>query len=128
MRYHTNMKKNQQIAQSQPLALLGGISPETFLKEYWHKKPLLIRGAIPAFEGLLSPNELAGLACEDDVQSRIVSFDKNQWQCEQGPFSEKRFAKLPVRDWTLLVQSVNHHMQEASDLLQQFNFVPPALS
>ena len=126
MRYHTNMKKNQQIAQSQPLALLGDISPETFLKEYWHKKPLLIRGAIPAFEGLLTPNELAGLACEDDVQSRIVSFDKNQWQCEQGPFSEKRFAKLPVRDWTLLVQSVNHHMQEASDLLQQFNFIPQA--
>lgn len=120
------MKKNQVNHHSQPITLLGGMSPETFLKEYWHKKPLLIRGAIPHFEGLLTPNELAGLACEEDVQSRLISFVKNQWKCEQGPFAEKRFAKLPERDWTLLVQSVNHHLQEASDLLQAFNFIPHA--
>ena len=125
MRYHTNMKKNSN-SHSEPLTLLGGISAETFLKEYWHKKPLLIRGAIPDFEGLLTPNELAGLACEDDVQSRLISCVKKAWKLEQGPFDEKRFAKLPERDWTLLVQSVNHHLQEANDLLQQFNFIPYA--
>lgn len=123
MRYHTNMKKNSNY-HSEPLTLLGGISAETFLKEYWHKKPLLIRGAIPNFEGFLTPNELAGLACEEDVQSRLISTVKKQWKLEQGPFAEKRFAKLPERDWTLLVQSVNHHLQEANDLLQQFNFIP----
>ena len=125
MRYHTNMKKNSN-HYSEPLTLLGGISAETFLKEYWHKKPLLIRGAIPNFEGFLSPNELAGLACEEDVQSRLISTVKKQWKLEQGPFAEKRFAKLPERDWTLLVQSVNHHLPEANDLLQQFNFIPYA--
>ena len=125
MRYHTNMKKNSN-HHSEPLTLLGGISAETFLKEYWHKKPLLIRGAIPNFEGFLTPNELAGLACEEDVQSRLISTVKKQWKLEQGPFAEKRFAKLPKRDWTLLVQSVNHHLQEANDLLQQFNFIPYA--
>ena len=125
MRYHTNMKKPQNL-QSQPLTLLGEITVETFLKEYWHKKPLLIRGAIPNFEGFLTPNELAGLACEEDVQSRLISFQKKQWKLEQGPFSEKRFSKLPERDWTLLVQSVNHHLQEGVDLLQQFNFIPHA--
>ena len=125
MRYHTNMKKNSN-HHSEPLTLLGGISAETFLKEYWHKKPLLIRGAIPNFEGFLTPNELAGLACEEDVQSRLISTVKKQWKLEQGPFAEKRFAKLPERDWTLLVQSVNHHLQEANDLLQQFNFIPYA--
>ena len=125
MRYHTNMKKPQNL-QSQPLTLLGEITVETFLKEYWHKKPLLIRGAIPNFEGFLTPNELAGLACEADVQSRLISFQKKQWKLEQGPFSEKRFSKLPERDWTLLVQSVNHHLQEGVDLLQQFNFIPHA--
>lgn len=125
MRYHTNMKKNSN-HYSEPLTLLGGISAETFLKEYWHKKPLLIRGAIPNFEGVLSPNELAGLACEEDVQSRLISAVKKQWKLEQGPFAEKRFAKLPERDWTLLVQSVNHHLPEANDLLQQFNFIPYA--
>ena len=125
MRYHTNMKKNSN-HHSEPLTLLGGISAETFLKEYWHKKPLLIRGAIPNFEGFLTPNELAGLACEEDVQSRLISTVKKQWKLEQGPFAEKRFAKLPKRDWTLLVQSVNHHLQEANDVLQQFNFIPYA--
>ena len=126
MRYYVGMKKNQKLPFNAPLALLGGITPEAFLKEYWHKKPLLVRGAIPAFAGFLSPNELAGLACEEDVQSRLVSFSKKQWHCEQGPFEEKRFAKLPKHDWTLLVQSVNHHMQEATALLQQFNFIPHA--
>ena len=126
MRYYVGMKKNQKLPFNAPLALLGGITPEAFLKEYWHKKPLLVRGAIPAFAGFLSPNELAGLACEEDVQSRLVSFSKKQWHCEQGPFEEERFAKLPKHDWTLLVQSVNHHMQEATALLQQFNFIPHA--
>lgn len=125
MRYHTKMKKPQNL-HLQPLTLLGEISIDTFLKEYWHKKPLLIRGAIPNFEGFLTPNELAGMACEEDVQSRLVSYQKKQWKLEQGPFPEKRFAKLPERDWTLLVQSVNHHMQEGNDLLQQFNFIPHA--
>ena len=125
MRYHTSMKKNPNL-HSQPLTLLGGISAETFLKEYWHKKPLLIRGAMPDFEGFLSPNELAGLACEQDVQSRLISYVQQQWKLEQGPFAEKRFAKLPERDWTLLVQSVNHHLQEANEVLQQFNFIPYA--
>ena len=126
MRYYVGMKKKQKLPFNAPLTLLGGITPEVFLKEYWHKKPLLVRGAIPAFTGLLSPNELAGLACEEDVQSRLVSFSKKQWHCEQGPFEEERFAKLPKHDWTLLVQSVNHHMQEATALLQQFNFIPHA--
>lgn len=125
MRYHTNMKKNPN-RHFEPLTLLGGISAETFLKEYWQKKPLLIRGAIPNFEGFLTPNELAGLACEEDVQSRLISYVKKQWKLEQGPFDEKRFAKLPEHDWTLLVQSLNHHLQEANDVLQQFDFIPYA--
>ena len=77
MRYHTKMKKPQNL-HLQSLTLLGEISIDTFLKEYWHKKPLLIRGAIPNFEGFLTPNELAGLACEEDVQSRLVSYQKKQ--------------------------------------------------
>ncbi|MCB5184830.1 cupin domain-containing protein [Methylobacillus gramineus] len=109
---------------SQPLALLGGISAEHFLAEYWQKKPLLIRQAIPGFNGLLSPDELAGLACEGDVQSRLISHKKSGWKVEDGPFDEKRFAKLPAQDWTLLVQGVNHHLPEADQLLQQFSFIP----
>ncbi|MGY1488434.1 JmjC domain-containing protein [Methylobacillus pratensis] len=118
--------KKQQNSHSVPLALLGGLSAEQFLAEYWQKKPLLIRQAIPGFNGLLSPDELAGLACEDDVQSRLISSKRGRWHVESGPFDEKRFAKLPERDWTLLVQGVNHHLPEAAELLQQFAFVPYA--
>jgi 50S ribosomal protein L16 3-hydroxylase len=108
------------------MQLLNKLTPAQFLAEYWQKKPLLIRQAIPNFKGLLSPNELAGLACEDDVQSRVVQKKGEKWLLKNGPFAETDFAKLPRRDWTLLVQSVNHYLPEAADLLGQFNFIPHA--
>jgi len=106
------------------LRLLNNLSPRQFLAEYWQKKPLLIRQAIPNFKGLLTPNELAGLACEEDAQSRIVKLETNQWLVKHGPFSEAAFSSLPKTNWSLLVQSVNHHIPEANDLLSQFNFIP----
>ncbi len=119
------------MAQNQALTLLGNITPEQFLSEYWHKKPLLIKKAIPGFTGLLSPEELAGLACEEDVQSRIVEEISGVWHAKHGPFDEDDFAALPEQPdpahrWTLLVQSVNHFLPEASQLLQQFDFIPHA--
>ncbi len=109
-----------------PLTLLNDLTPEVFLAEYWQKKPLLIRQAIPNFEGLLTPNELAGLACEEDVESRIIQQLKTGWHVEDGPFAEDDLTSLPDADWTLLVQSVNHHLPEAAALLSQFNFIPHA--
>ena len=116
---------------NKPLPLLGGITPKAFLAEYWHKKPLLIKNAIADFTGLLSPEELAGLACEDEVQSRIVEEINGVWHAKHGPFDENDFAALPDQPnpnhrWTLLVQSVNHYLPEASALLQQFDFIPHA--
>jgi 50S ribosomal protein L16 3-hydroxylase len=109
-----------------PLTLLSNLTPSQFLAEYWQKKPLLIRQAIPNFAGLLNPNELAGLACEEDVQARIVSFKKNKWAVKNSPFDEADFTKLPKTDWTLLVQNVNHYLPEATDLLALFSFIPHA--
>lgn len=109
-----------------PLALLNNLTPSQFLTEYWQKKPLLIRQAIPNFEGLLTPNELAGLACEEDVQSRVVQNIDQSWQLQHGPFDEDDLTSLPAKDWTLLVQGVNLHMPEAAELLSQFNFIPHA--
>ena len=116
---------------NQARQILGGITPTQFLAEYWQKKPLLIKNAIPNFQGLLSPEELAGLACEDDVQSRIVEEINGTWHASHGPFDDADFARLPEQPdpahrWTLLVQSVNHFLPEASQLLQQFNFIPHA--
>lgn len=119
------------MAKNQALQLLGGLTPAEFLSEYWHKKPLLIKNAIPNFTGLLSPEELAGLACEDEVQSRIVEEINGQWHASHGPFDDEDFARLPENPdpkhrWTLLVQTVNHYLPEASALLQQFDFIPHA--
>jgi len=119
------------MAKNQTLQLLGGLTPAQFLAEYWQKKPLLIKNAIPDFRGLLSPEELAGLACEDEVQSRIVEQINGKWHASHGPFDDADFAKLPEQPdpkhrWTLLVQSVNHYLPEASQLLQQFDFIPHA--
>jgi len=109
-----------------PLRLLNDLTPSEFLRDYWQKKPLLIRAAIPDFTGLLTPNELAGLACDEDVQARLIQNKKSKWLVKNGPFDDADFAKLPERSWTLLVQSVNHHLSEATELLKQFNFIPHA--
>lgn len=108
------------------LKQLGGLTAEQFLREYWQKKPLLVRQAFPDFRGVLTPEELAGLACEEDVQSRLVLHQRGKWKLEQGPFDEARFGRLPKKDWSLLVQSVNHFLPEADDLLRQFDFIPHA--
>ena len=109
-----------------PLSLLGGLTPSAFLRDYWQKKPLLIRAALPDFTGLLSPNDLAGLACEDDVQSRLIQHKNKKWNVKNGPFDDAAFANLGEKNWTLLVQSVNQHLPQAAALLALFNFISHA--
>jgi 50S ribosomal protein L16 3-hydroxylase len=104
----------------------GDISVETFLNEYWQKKPLLIRNAFPNFEPPVSPDELAGMALEDDVESRLIiqSADGKDWSLKHGPLTEDTFAELPDSRWTLLVQAVDHWVPEANELLEHFRFAP----
>lgn len=102
----------------------GDISIETFLKEYWQKKPLLIRNAFTDMEAPIGPDELAGLACEDDVESRLVIQKQDNWELKHGPFSEETFAELPEDNWTLLVQAVDHWVPEANEIVEQFRFIP----
>lgn len=106
------------------LALLGDMTPARFLKEYWQKKPLLVRQAIPSFQAPLSREELFALARQDDVESRLITHFDRQWEISHGPF-----AKLPalrMKEWTLLVQGVNLHHDAAAELLHQFRFLPDA--
>ncbi len=106
--------------------LLGGLTPAQFLAEYWQKKPLLVRGALPGFTSPVSPEELAGLACEEEVESRLVleRGGEKPWQVEHGPFDESRFPKLGTSHWTLLVQEINKHVPELALLQERFNFLP----
>ncbi|KTC88770.1 cupin domain-containing protein [Fluoribacter dumoffii] len=106
---------------------LQHISLETFLNEYWQKKPLIIRNALPGFATPISPDELAGLALEEDVESRLVfetPHEKTSWHLKRGPFSESDFNTLPLTHWTLLVQGVDRLIPEVCALLDHFNFIP----
>ncbi|MEX0604210.1 MAG: cupin domain-containing protein [Marinobacter sp.] len=104
----------------------GGLSADIFLRDYWQKKPLVIRKAFPGFTSPVSPDELAGLACEESVESRIVIETDNgkPWQLENGPFPPERFEALPESHWTLLVQGLDHWVPEVADILEAFRFVP----
>lgn len=107
-------------------APLGPFTPEQFLAEYWQKKPCLIRQALPGFEPLLDGDDLAGLACEEMAESRLIigSFEAEDWQVKHGPFDEADFSTLPEENWTLLVQDVEKHYAPLQALMQQFNFIP----
>ncbi|AQT95027.1 cupin domain-containing protein [Pseudomonas azotoformans] len=108
-----------------PLQLLGGITAREFLRDYWQKKPLLIRQAIPDFESPIDADELAGLALEEEVESRLViEHGERPWELRRGPFAEDAFSTLPDREWTLLVQAVDQFVPEVAELLEQFRFLP----
>ncbi len=109
-----------------PSELPGGLSAETFLRDYWQKKPLVIRQAFRDFQCPVSADELAGLACEQAVESRIVveKEDGHPWQLHNGPFAPERFTTPPRSNWTLLVQGLDHWVPEVADLLDYFRFVP----
>ncbi|MFG3695874.1 JmjC domain-containing protein [Stutzerimonas stutzeri] len=108
-----------------PLQILGGISAREFLRDYWQKKPLLIRQAIPSFESLVSPDELAGLSLEEEVESRLViEHGDSPWELRRGPFGEDTYQDLPERNWTLLVQAVDQLVPEVADLIEHFRFLP----
>ena len=118
-----------------PWPLLGGISPAKFMKQYWQKKPLLVRGAIPAF-GLASafdtplsspipPAELFKLAGSKNVESRLVKHSPS-WSLRHGPFQNRDIPSLTDKNWTLLVQGVNGHHVAAQTVMSWFRFIPQA--
>ncbi len=106
--------------------LLGGMSPEEFLSEYWQKKPLLVRQALPGFGSWLGRDGLSELACRDDAESRLVRVQRGQWLLEHGPFEKEELDTLPKRNWSLLVSGVNHLLPDCDRLLHSFDFIPAA--
>lgn len=103
-----------------------GMSATQFLRDYWQKQPLLIRGAFPQLHNAIAPEDLAGLSCEEGALSRLVLHDPkgDRWTLRNGPFNETDFAKLPKTHWTLLVQDVDKWDQDVAAVLDHFDFVP----
>jgi len=108
------------------LTLLGGLTVNVFLHDYWQKKPLLIRKALPQFNGLLDLPQLITLVCDQDAQARVVTNRRGLWQLHQAPFEAEDFDRLSRTKWTVLLQGLNHYLPEGAELLKQFNFIPHA--
>ncbi|MBV7258466.1 cupin domain-containing protein [Erythrobacter crassostreae] len=103
---------------------LRNFDTEKFLREYWQKKPLLIRSPWTSWSNPVDPDELAGLACDPHVESRLITQSSTDWELENGPLAEDRFERQGKDPWTLLVQAVDHHVPSAASLLDSFRFVP----
>lgn len=107
------------------LHLPNDLDPDDFLRDYWQRKPLLMRAAFPGITNPAAADVLAGLACEEDVESRlIIEQGSEPWELRQGPFDEAAFATLPESHWTLLVQDVDKHLEGVSELIDAFGFLP----
>jgi 50S ribosomal protein L16 3-hydroxylase len=125
-------KARRQTADALPLEIEAtslsplGMPPAVFLRDYWQKRPLLVRNAFPGFVSPISPEDLAGLACEDAALSRIVAHERehDRWLLRHGPFPEDLFPTLPQHDWTLLVQDVDKWDADVAALLRAFAFLP----
>ncbi|QSX77403.1 cupin domain-containing protein [Agrilutibacter solisilvae] len=103
-----------------------GMNPREFLRDYWQKRPLLIRNAFPGFVSPIEPEDLAGLACEEGTLARIVEHDRarDAWTLRTGPFDEAMFPDMPHEDWTLLVQDMDKWDADIARLLEAFDFLP----
>ncbi len=111
---------------SQPLDVLGGITAEQFLAEYWQKKPLLVRNAIPEITNILEPNDVLELALDENVTARLIKQkdrDPNQWSVKSSPLLKADFQKMP-KLWTLLVQAIDHYSFDLAAMWKKFSFIP----
>ncbi|EPF72681.1 ribosomal protein uL16 3-hydroxylase [Acinetobacter indicus] len=111
---------------SQPLDVLGGITAEQFLAEYWQKKPLLVRNALPEIANILEPSDVMELALDENISARLIKQkdrDPNQWSVKSSPLLKADFQKMP-KLWTLLVQAVDHYSFDLAELWKKFPFIP----
>ena len=112
-----------------PLCLPDSITPEQFLAEYWQKKPLLIKQGLPQLIDMFEPDDMIGLALEEDASARLLTqaavktAHKAQWQLKKSPLSENDFENLPEQ-WTVLVQNLEQWSPELGQLWQAFDFIP----
>ena len=104
--------------------ILKTFDADAFLSETWQKTPRLIRDPWTAWANPLDPDELAGLACEEEVESRLISRRRGVARLDHGPFSPARLGRLDSSPWTLLVQAVDHQVPDVAALIEPFRFVP----
>ncbi len=109
-----------------PTPLLGGLSPQAFMRRHWQKKPLVVRQAWPGVTPPLSRSEIFELASSEDVESRLIQQQAKGWAMRQGPIPRRSLPPLNRPGWTLLVQGLDLHVEAAHEMLSRFRFVPEA--
>ena len=107
-------------------ALLGGLTPGTFMRRHWQKTPLLVRQAVPGGLDLIRRPELFALAAREEVESRLIVQSAGGWRLDRGPFARRAIPSIKQPRWTLLVQGLDLHLRGARELLERFRFVPDA--
>jgi 50S ribosomal protein L16 3-hydroxylase len=110
----------------QPTTLLGGISPATFMRRYWQKKPLLVRQALPGVQPPVTRAQMFALAQQEDVESRVIVAKGDTWKLRHGPLARQALPPVKQPRWTLLVQGLDLHVDAAHEMLSRFRFVPQA--
>ena len=123
---HTTRADTSTTSTDTPSTLLGGLSQAQFMRRYWQKKPFLIRGALPDFEPFLSRQALFSMATDEGVESRLIVHKSKGWVLKHGPIARASLPPLKQKNWTLLVQGVDLHIDAAHELLKRFRFVPDA--
>ena len=112
-----------------PLCLPNTITPEQFLSDYWQKKPLLIKQGLPQLIGMFEPEDILGLAIDEDATARLLTQAASkqegqpQWQLKKNPLTEADFDNLPEQ-WSVLVQNLEQWSPELGALWQALDFIP----
>lgn len=106
--------------------VLGSLSTRQFLRRHWQRRPLFIRGAVPDLRDRFSAMQLQRLACNEDIESRLVTCKSGKWDVAHGPFSKQRLQHPGAKHWSLLVQGVDTQLDAARELLDRFSFIPYA--
>ncbi len=108
--------------------MFGNLSIADFLRDYWQRKPLFVKGAFANFIPPVTPDGLIDLATRPDAMSRLIRQTGGDypWQLSDGPFTrrELKAAMQPDEKWSLLVQEIDQHLPAAADLMERFAFVP----
>ena len=111
---------------NQPLTILNGLTAKQFLRDYWQKKPLLVRHAVAGFVEPFNVAEILELAGREEAESRLITRRGRKWNMQHGPFSRQALRTAADSRWTVLVQDTQHFSDEAHQLLKEFAFIPYA--
>lgn len=100
------------------------ITPEIFLRDYWQKKPLLIRSGLPEIVGQLEPDDILELAQTEEVVARLIKqHSEDNWELFTSPLSDEDFKNMPEK-WSVLVQNLEQWSPQLGSLWNKFGFIP----